>query len=113
MMNAAFLVGRIANEPTVHNTQGGKKVTTFRLLTTEYYNNEEHVTGHNIKAWGKGLATLFGEKLAKGDAVGFIGRIENTSYEKDGETVYSSAVVIGEDTRVSIISRAQANRNRD
>jgi single-strand DNA-binding protein len=111
MMNAAFIVGRIATVPEVRSTGTGKKVTSFRVITTEYYDGEERATGHNITAWGKGLATLFGEKLKKGDAVGFIGRIENRSYEKDGQTFYSSSIVIGEDTRVAIISKAQANRD--
>lgn len=112
MFNVQIVVGRIANVAKTE-VYGGKKCTKFTVATTDYVNGEEKVEFHYITAWGKGLATLFGEKLKKGDAVAFMGRTEHSNFEKDGQQHRMTSVVIDENTRVSIVAKAKANRNSE
>ena len=41
-MNNVNLSGRVAATPEVRTTNGGKTVTNFRVIESDYYGGEEH-----------------------------------------------------------------------
>jgi len=96
-VNKVILLGNLGADPEMRMTQGGTAVLNLRLATTESYLDkknirQERTEWHSVTVWGKraeGLAKI----LVKGDRVYIEGRIETTSYEKDGEKKYSTKVV--------------------
>lgn len=92
-MNKAILIGRLGRDPELRTTESGKDVCSFSMATTERYNKEEHTTWHNCVAWGV-TAKLIAEYLAKGREIAIEGRINNRSYDKDGQTKWVSEVIV-------------------
>ncbi len=111
MFQSVSLVGRIASVAETRTLANDRIVTTFNLITSKYYNGEEHTQTHRIVAWGKGLNSLFTKSYLKGDAVAVTGEIEYGRYEKDGRTNYTTDIVLSQNSKVALTNRAQANRN--
>ena len=100
-MNHATLIGRVGKAPELRTTQSGKQVASFSLATTERYKDssgqkQEKTTWHNCVCFSPGLATVIGNYVAKGDMIAIQGKIENRSYEKDGQTKYISEIIVNE-----------------
>src|SRR6186997_827385 len=97
-VNKVILVGRLGKDPDVRNLENGATVANFTLATSESY--KERTTGekkevtewHNIVLW-RGLAEVTQKYLHKGDRVYIEGRLRARSWEKDGVTRYTTAVV--------------------
>lgn len=95
MLNQTVLVGRIVKDPTIKETNNGKKVTNLTLAVPRAYKNEngEYDTDFlNCILW-QGVAQNTTEYCKKGDLVGIKGHLQSDSYEKDGKKVYSMTVV--------------------
>jgi len=97
MINKAILIGNVGKDPEIKSIgTEGNKVASFSLATTEKYKKDntivENTTWHNIKIWGK-LAEVVEKYVKKGHKLYLEGKINNSSYEKDGETKYFSEVV--------------------
>jgi single-strand DNA-binding protein len=96
-LNRVMLLGNLGADPELKVTPGGQAVLKLRLATTETYldrNNvrQERTEWHRITLWGKRGEAL-GKFLAKGDRIFIEGRIQTSSYEKNGEKRYSTEVV--------------------
>lgn len=96
-VNKVLLIGNLGADPEAKVTQSGRPVTTFRIATNERWTDQqgtpqERTQWHRVVTWGK-LAELCGQHLRKGRRVYLEGRIQNRSYEKEGETRYISEVV--------------------
>lgn len=95
MLNQTILVGRLTKDPEVQETENGKKRTSIILAVSRCYKNSEGVYDTDFIRcilWN-GIATNTSEYCHKGDVLGIKGRIESSSYEKDGETKYSLDVI--------------------
>ena len=95
MLNQTVLVGRIVKDPTIKETNNGKKVTNLTLAVPRAYKNEngEYDTDFlNCTLW-QGVAQSTTDYCKKGDLIGIKGRLQSDSYEKDGKKVYSMTVV--------------------
>lgn len=109
-MNYTVLVGRIATIPDMREVND-TIVTKFLLITSEWVKGQEVTEPHNIVAWGKGLATFFSQHAHKGDMVGFIGTGKTREYtDAQGVKKYIHEVILQDDVRINIVSRAQVNR---
>lgn len=101
LRNKVQLIGRLGKDPEVRDLDGGKKVVSFSLATSEYYNDKdgkkvENTQWHNVVAWGK-TAELAEQLLKKGMEVLVDGRLNNRSYEdKEGKRHYITEVVMNE-----------------
>lgn len=91
-MNIAILTGNIGKDPESRVSQSGTAVCKFSLATTETYKGEKQTTWHNIVCFSK-TAELVEKYLTKGSKIGIEGKIQNRSYEKDGQKKYISEVV--------------------
>ena len=95
-INKVILIGNLGKDPEVRSLEGGAKVATFTLATTEYYKKDgqrtEQTEWHNIVLW-RGLADIAEQYLHKGNTVYIEGKIRNRKYEKDGQTRYISEIV--------------------
>lgn len=96
-LNRVFLFGNLGADPELRVTPGGQAVLKLRMATTETYldkNNvrQERTEWHRVTLWGKRGEAL-GKFLTKGDRIFVEGRLQTSSYEKNGEKRYSTEVV--------------------
>ncbi len=96
-LNKVLLLGNLGADPELRVTQGGTAILKLRLATSESYldrNNarQERTEWHQVTVFGprgEGLSKI----LSKGDRIFVEGRIQTSSYDKDGEKRYRTEVV--------------------
>lgn len=95
MLNQTVIVGRIARDPELRETENGKKVTNVTLAVPRSFKNSngEYETDFISCVLWKGIAENTVEYCKKGDLVGVKGRIQTRVYEKDEEKKYTTEVV--------------------
>ena len=94
-VNKIILVGTVAADPEVRQTQKRTTVATFPVATSRDFtsnNEKKRVTDfHRVVAWGK-LGEICGKYLEKGKAVYVEGMVLNRAYEVDGERRYLTEI---------------------
>ena len=95
--NGVLLVGNLVRDPKVYTMNSGHKVAGFSLaITKEWVTRNGEVKKKtnfpNCKAWGKEAEYI--EQFRKGDRVAVLGEIETGSYEKAGQKVYTTEVLV-------------------
>lgn len=103
MLNQTVIVGRIAKDPELRETENGKKVTNVTLAVPRSFKNAngEYETDFISCVLWKGIAESTVEYCKKGDLVGVKGRIQTRVYEKDEEKKYATEVVVEKVTFLS------------
>ena len=97
-MNKAILIGNLGRDPEINNTQNGTTVAKFSIATSEKWKDkntgelQERTEWHRITAFGR-LAEICEQYLSKGRQVCIEGRIQTSSWEKDGITRYSTEII--------------------
>lgn len=96
--NHITLMGRLTRDPETRTTTSGTNVTAFSLAVGRTWrskdgNQEEATSFINCVAWGKTGDTI-AKYLGKGDPLLVDGRLDQRSYDKDGETRYAYEVVV-------------------
>lgn len=96
MLNQVVLVGRITKELDLRYTPAGKAVARFNLAVNRDFkdaNGEQQADFPNCQVWGK-TAEVMADNLRKGSLISVAGRIQTGSYEKDGQRIYTTDVVV-------------------
>lgn len=98
-INRAIITGNCTKQPELRFTPSGTAVLNFSVATNRSVKDEQAdggyrdvATFHNITVFGK-ICDWLSKNLAKGQAVTVTGRIENSTYEKEGKTFYSSKII--------------------
>jgi single-strand DNA-binding protein len=96
-LNKVMLLGNLGADPELRVTPGGQSILKLRLATTESYldkggTRQERTDWHSITVWGKRGEAL-SKILAKGSSIFVEGRIQTSSYEKNGEKRYRTDIV--------------------
>ena len=96
-LNKVLLLGNLGADPELRVTPGGQAVLKLRIATTESYldrsnTRQERTEWHRITIWGKRGEAL-AKFLGKGDRIFVEGRIQTSSYEKNGEKRYSTEII--------------------
>jgi len=99
-INKVIVLGRLGKDPEHKDLGGGNSLCKFSVATTESWkdkqgNKQEETEWHNITAFGK-LAEICSKYLKKGSLVYVEGKNKTSTYEKNGETRYSTEVRISE-----------------
>ena len=105
-MNNANLVGRLTRPVDLRYTQSGIAYGSFTLAVTRKYKNkdgEREADFINCTAWGKTAETI-AEYLRKGRRIALQGRLSVNSYEKNGETRWSTEVIVDKFEFVDTVS---------
>ena len=95
-MNKVILMGRLARDPDVRTTQGGKSVAQMTLAVDRRRgaDGKQEADFLSIVAWEK-LADIAGQYLHKGLKILAEGRLQSRSYEaQDGSKRYVTEVVL-------------------
>lgn len=94
-MNNVQLIGRLTKDPTITVTNGGLSIARFSLAVDRRYSKEGEATADFISCVSFGKTAEFIEKyFSKGKKLALVGRIQTGSYEKDGQKVYTTDVVV-------------------
>jgi single-strand DNA-binding protein len=96
-LNRVTLLGNLGAEPELRTTGTGLPVMSFRLATNEVFfdkdqNKQERTEWHRIVMFGS-RATPLSRMLSKGERVLVEGRLQTSSYEKDGVKRYTTEIV--------------------
>lgn len=97
-LNKVYLIGRVAGDIELLNTQSGKKVCRFSIATSRNWKGadgekKEETNFHNIVLWEK-LAEIVSKYAAKGSLLMVEGRIQNRSYDdKEGKKRYITEII--------------------
>lgn len=97
-LNKVMIIGNLGKDPEVSYTPSGMAITKFSVATTDVRvdrnTNErtERTEWHRITVFGK-IAESCGRYLAKGRQVYVEGRLQTSTYEKDGITRYSTDII--------------------
>jgi single-strand DNA-binding protein len=98
-MNRVLLIGRLGRDPETKQTEGGHKLTTFSVATSDAWNDQktgervERTEWHRIVSWDK-RAELAAEYLAKGRQVCIEGRLQTRKWQDaEGKDRWSTEVV--------------------
>ena len=115
MINKVILVGNLGRDPEVSYTPSGMAVAKFSVATSEKWKDknsgemQERTEWHRITAFGR-LGEICGEYLAKGRQVYIEGRLQTSSWEKDGITRYSTDIIANEMKMLGPRGSADASR---
>lgn len=96
--NHITLMGRLTRDPETRSTTSGASVTAFSLAVGRTWRDkqgeqQEATSFINCVAWGKTGETI-AQYLGKGDPLLVGGRLDQRSYDKDGETRYAYEVYV-------------------
>lgn len=97
-LNRVTLMGNLAADPDLKETNSGRTVANFALATNHRWKDKEgeeksSTDFHRIIAWNK-LGEICGEYLKKGSGIYLEGKLRNRSYEtKEGEKKYVTEIV--------------------
>jgi len=114
MLNQVVLVGRLVDDPVVQEHENGSKSSYLKLAIPRSYKNadgEYDVDFIDCKLWNN-IAQNTSEYCRKGDIVGVKGRVQSSSYEKDGEKEFSMDIVAEKVTFLSSKSKNEPESER-
>ncbi len=99
-LNKVMLIGNLGADPEVRVAQSGLTVLTLRLATNDTWvdkdgKKQDRTTWHNVKLFGKRAEGL-APHLKKGERLYVEGRIEISSYEKDGQKHFRTDIIANE-----------------
>ena len=100
-MNTTQIIGRLVKDPVVRYA-GETPIASF-TVAVDRHTKEKQADFISCKAFNK-TAELIEKYLFKGSQVGIEGSIQTGSYEKDGQKIYTTDVVVN---RIEFLSKAE------
>lgn len=97
-INKVILIGNLGRDPETRYFQDGSAVCNFSIATSEEWTDKnsgekrEKTEWHRIVAFRK-LGEVCGQYLSKGRQVYVEGKLQTRSYEKDGQTYYTTEII--------------------
>jgi single-strand DNA-binding protein len=98
-LNKWIGIGNVGKDPDVRSTQNGKAVASFSLACSEKWKDKnsgemkEATEWVNCSAFSP-LAEIIQKYVTKGKQIYVEGRLRTDKYEKDGQTKYSTKVMV-------------------
>lgn len=90
-MNSVTLIGRLTKKPELEYTAGNTPVTKF-TVAVDRRKKEDGADFIRITVFGKQAENIC-RYMDKGRQVAVAGRIQTSSYEKDGRKVYTTDII--------------------
>jgi single-strand DNA-binding protein len=90
-LNRATLLGRVGKDPEIKQTNGGGKVASFSIATSESWTSkqtgerQEKTQWHNIVVWNEKIIDhVLAKYVHKGDQIYLEGQIETRKWQDQG-----------------------------
>jgi single-strand DNA-binding protein len=99
-VNKVILIGNLGQDPEVRRTQDGRPIVNLRLATSESWRDrnsgerKEKTEWHRVVIFSEGLCKVAEQYLKKGSTVYIEGQLQTRTYEKEGQTHYSTEIVL-------------------
>lgn len=99
-INKVTLVGNLGNDPEVKTMQSGDRVANFTLATSESWKDKatgekkERTEWHRVVCFNQPLVNVIENYVKKGSKLYIEGAVETRSWEKDGQKVYTTEIVL-------------------
>lgn len=95
MINKVILTGRLTKPLSLARTGTNRVYSRFTLAVNRRTTNDNQQASDfiNCIAWNKTAEVMY-EHLSKGALIGIEGRLNTGSYEKNGEKIYTTDVVV-------------------
>lgn len=99
-INKVTILGNVGNDPEVKTMQSGDRVANFTLATSESWKDKatgekkERTEWHRVVCFNQPLVNVIENYVRKGSKLYIEGQIETRSYDKDGQKVYTTEVVL-------------------
>lgn len=91
-MNKVILIGRLTKDSELRYTESEMAICSFSLAVDKDFKKDE-ADFINCKAFSK-LGETINKYTKKGDLMAVCGRINTSSYEKNGEKRYTTDVIV-------------------
>tara|TARA_R100001163_G_scaffold46263_1_gene34771 strand:+ start:1475 stop:1921 length:447 start_codon:yes stop_codon:yes gene_type:complete len=101
-LNKVMLLGNLGNDPELKATKGGTEFANLSLATTDSWKDKntgekkEKTEWHRIVIFNQGLVKVVKNYVKKGDKLYIEGNIRTRKFEQDGQTKYSTEIVLGQ-----------------
>ena len=96
-MNVINLVGNLTTDVELKHSQGGTAYTSFNIGVQRAFKDKQSGEYKSdfprCKAFGK-TAEIISEHFGKGSKIGLTGSVQTDRYEKDGQTVYTTDIMV-------------------
>lgn len=98
-LNKVTLIGNLGRDPEIRYSQQGLAVVNFSIATSEAWTDkatgdkQEKTEWHRIVSFGK-QAEILEKYLTKGSKIYIEGRLQTRSWEKDGNTFYTTEIIV-------------------
>ena len=98
MLNKVTLIGNVGKDPETRTFQNGGKVMNFSLATTENWKKDGEkqtkTEWHNVAIYNEHIRHIAESYVTKGSKIYLEGKLETRQWDKDGETRYTTEVVL-------------------
>ena len=117
-VNKVILVGNLGADPETRYMPSGDAVTNVRIATSESWKDkqtgeqQERTEWHRVTFYRR-LAEIAAEYLRKGSQIYVEGRLRTRTYDKDGQTHYSTEIIADNMQMLGSRSGAGGSRSDD
>jgi single-strand DNA-binding protein len=99
-INRVEILGNVGKDPDIRATKTGMVIASFSIATSEGVKDDQgnwsdRTEWHNCTAF-KRTAEIVRDYVKKGSKIYITGRLNTSSYEKDGVKMYSTKILVGE-----------------
>jgi len=99
-INKVTILGNVGNDPEIKTMQSGDRVANFTLATSESWKDKatgekkERTEWHRVVCFNQPLVNVIENYVKKGSKLYIEGAVETRSWEKDGQKVYTTEIVL-------------------
>jgi single-strand DNA-binding protein len=100
-VNKVLLLGNLGRDPEIRTTQGGTRVATLSIATSETWKDKtsgerkERTEWHRVVIWNEALVDVAEKYLKKGSKLFVEGQLETRKWQdQSGQDRYSTEVVL-------------------
>lgn len=94
-MNNITIVGNAGKPVELKFSQGGVAIGTFTVATTSGKDDKRVTVWHNVTVFGQ-MAEFVAGSVEKGSRVIVVGKLDISSYEKDGQKKFTTKILADE-----------------
>jgi len=96
-MNQVVLMGRVTKDIALKQTPSGVSICSFTVAVNRRFAKEgqQNADFINCVAW-RNTAEFIAKYFGKGKMIGIVGSLQTGKYEKDGQTHYTTDVLVDE-----------------
>ena len=117
-LNKVMLIGNIGQEPEIKTTQSGKEFANLSIATSDSWKDKnsgekkEKTEWHKVVVFNDGLVNIIKQYCHKGDRLYVEGQVRTRKWDQDGQTRYTTEVVLGSYTGHLVMCSSKPSNSR-